>query len=75
MVLIKIARYESFIFIGLIMVIGSLIKLSGIYDLSSDWFVFLAGIGLVVEGIISLIKQKKFEKKYKIIDREGKEIK
>jgi len=75
MVLIKIARYESFIFVGLIMAVATLIKLLGIYDFSSDWLWFLAGIGLVVEGIISLIKQKKFEKKYKIIDREGKEIK
>ena len=56
------------------MTVGVLIKLLGIYDFSSDWFWLLAGVGLVVDGIISLVKQKKFDKKYKIIDRNGKEI-
>ena len=52
------------------MTIGTLIKLLGFYEFSSDWFWFLAGVGLVVEGIISLIKQRRFDKKYKIIERE-----
>ena len=68
--LTRLARYELFIIVGILMTIGTLIKLIGIYDLSSDWFWFLGGVGLVVEGIISLIKQKKFDKKYKIIERE-----
>lgn len=63
-------RYESFIIVGIVIVIGSLIKLLGIYDFSSDWFWFLAGVGLVVEGAISLVKQKRFDKKYKIIEKE-----
>ena len=63
-------RYESFIIVGIIMVIGTLIKLLGLYNFSSDWFWFLAGVGLVVEGGISLIKQRKFDKKYKIVERE-----
>ncbi|OGJ20575.1 hypothetical protein A3K73_05320 [Candidatus Pacearchaeota archaeon RBG_13_36_9] len=63
-------RYEAFIVVGIIMVIGTLIKLLGFYDFSSDWFWFLAGIGLVVEGGISLVKQRKFDRKYKIVDRE-----
>jgi len=74
MVFVKIARYESFIVVGIIITIGALVKLLRIYDFSSDWFWFLAGVGLVMEGIISLIKQNKFEKKYKIIDRKGKEV-
>ncbi len=62
-------RYELFIIVGILMTIGSLIKLIGIYDFSSDWFWFLAGVGLIVEGIISLIKQRRFDKKYKIIEK------
>jgi len=68
---IYFARYELFIIVGILMTIGTLIKLTGIYDFSSDWFWFLAGVGLVVEGIISLIKQRRFDKKYKIIEREN----
>jgi|TARA_Y100000310_G_scaffold72424_1_gene68463 hypothetical protein len=67
---LKFIRYESFIIVGMILVIGTLIKLLGIYDFSSDWFWFLAGVGLVFQGLISLIKQKRFDKKFKIITRE-----
>jgi len=66
----RFARYETFIFVGIIMSIGVLIKLLNIYNFSSDWFWLLAGLGLTVEGIISLIKQRKFDRKYKIIERE-----
>jgi len=54
------------------MTIGTLIKLLGFFDFSSDWFWFLAGVGLIVEGAISLVKQKRFEKKYKIIEKNQK---
>ena len=63
-------RYESFIMVGILMVIGTLIKLIWHLNLSSDWFWFLAGVGLVIDGSISLIKEKKFNKKYKIIEKE-----
>jgi len=66
---LKFATYETFIFVGIIMVIGTLIKLLGYYDYSSDWFWLLAGVGLVVEGAISLAKQRKFDRKYKIVER------
>jgi hypothetical protein len=62
--------YKHFIFIGIVMIIGTLVKLFGFLNFSSDWFWFLAGTGLTIEGTISLIKQKKFDKKYKIIERE-----
>lgn len=62
------ARYEVFVFIGIIMVIGTSLKLFGFYNFSSDWFWLLAGVGLVIEGCISLVKQKRFERKYKIIE-------
>jgi len=61
-------RYEIFIFVGLIMVLGTLAKLFGFVNFSSDWFWFLAGLGLVVEGSISRAKQKKFDKKYKVVE-------
>ena len=60
--------YEIFILIGILMVLGTAAKLSGLYDLSSDWFWLLAGIGLIVEGTIAMIKQKRFDKKYKVIE-------
>ncbi len=68
--IVNLARYESFIFVGVVMVILTLIKLLGFYAFSSDWFWLLAGVGLIFEGAISLIKQRKFDRKYKIIERE-----
>jgi len=70
MVIENIARYELFVIVGVLMTIGTLVKLLGVYDFSSDWFWFLAGVGLVVEGTISMIKQKRFDKKYRIVERE-----
>ena len=64
-------RYESFIIVGILMTFLTLIRIFRVYDFSSDWFWFLAGIGLIVEGTISLIKQRRFDKKYKIIERES----
>ncbi|MBS3075259.1 hypothetical protein J4429_02250 [Candidatus Pacearchaeota archaeon] len=66
--LINFANYELFILIGILMTLGTIIKLLSIKNFSSDWFWLLAGIGLIVEGSISLLKQKKFDKKYKIIE-------
>lgn len=71
MVISNLVRYEAFIFVGILMAIGTLIKLLGFYDFSSDWFWFLAGVGLAVEGAISLNKQRKFDKKYKIVERKN----
>jgi hypothetical protein len=64
----NIIRYEAFISVGLLIALGSLLKLIHVINLSSDWFWFLAGVGLVCEGIIALVKQKKFDRKYKIIE-------
>ena len=63
------AKYEIFIFVGILMTIGTVMKLSGIHNFSSDWFWLLAGVGLIVEGAISLMKQRRFDKKYKIVER------
>ena len=63
-----IARYEIFIIVGLLMSIGVIMKLVFHYNIDSDWFWLLAGLGLMVEGSISLVKQRKFDRKYKIIE-------
>tara|TARA_Y100000310_G_C20612856_1_gene778944 strand:- start:1109 stop:1321 length:213 start_codon:yes stop_codon:yes gene_type:complete len=62
-------KYEFFIIVGILLAGLSLGKLLGWYDISSDWFWFLAGCGLVVEGMIFLVKQRRFDRKYKIIER------
>ena len=58
--------------VGIIMIIATLIKIFGVYDFSSDWFWFLAGVGLLFQGAMYLLKQRKFERKYRIIEREDK---
>ena len=68
------ANYILFIIVGLLIALGSLVKIFGAYDFSSDWFWALAGFGLMIEGVISFIKQRKFDKKYKIIERTDKEF-
>jgi sulfite exporter TauE/SafE len=67
-ILSNLARYESFIFVGTIMTGATLLKLLGVLEFSSDWLWLIAGLGLMVEGAISLAKQKNFEKKYKVIE-------
>jgi len=64
-------RYETFVIIGIIMTLSVGIKLVGIVNFSSDWFWLIAGIGFIVEGAISLIKQKAFDNKYKIVLRKS----
>ena len=66
----NIARYEIFIVVGILMVVGTAIKLFGGYDFSSDWFWLIAGLGLMVEGSIALSKQQLFDKKYRVVLRD-----
>lgn len=63
-------RHQGFIIVGLLMTGLSLVKVLGIAQFSSDWLWFLAGIGLLLEGVISMIKHNKFNKKYKVIIKE-----
>lgn len=68
----KNSSYGSFvlvILVGAIMAAGVLMKLFLGADIDSDWFWFLAGVGLAVEGVISFRRQRKFDMKYKIIRR------
>jgi len=58
-----------FVLVGLLMVFLALDKLLGPADFSSDWFWFIAGVGITVEGFIMLDKQRKFNRKYKIVER------
>lgn len=67
--LVFFANYEMFILVGVLMTIGVSVKLLGYYNFSSDWFWLLAGLGLIVEGSISSIKQRRFDKKYKVVER------
>ena len=64
--------YASFVLVvlvGLIMALAVLGKLFLGFDINSDWFWFLAGVGLMFEGVISFKARKRFDRKYKIISR------
>ena len=66
---LNIFRYEGYVVVGILLTVFTFGKLMGLYDISSDWFWFLAGLGVAVEGVISLQKQKMFKKKFKVIRR------
>lgn len=75
--IVKIIKFDSdygghelFIGVGLFMAALTLSKLLGFFYIDSDWFWFIAGIGLMVEGIIEVFKHRKFNSKYKVITRE-----
>jgi len=63
-------EYGNFILVilvGLVMSVGVLAKIFFDVSIDSDWFWFLAGVGLVFEGIISFRRQRKFDKKFKVV--------
>lgn len=75
--IIKIIKFEGsnsghelFIAVGFFMALGTFMKLMGFVYIDSDWFWFIAGLGLMVEGAISLVKQKRFNQKYKVLSKE-----
>jgi len=64
--------YGSFVLVvlvGLIMALIVLMKLFFKLDIDSDWFWFLAGVGLMFEGVISYRRQKRINNKYKVVER------
>jgi hypothetical protein len=63
------ASYALVIVVGIFMAALVFLKLAWGIDLDSDWFWMLAGLGLAVEGVISFGKQRRFDRKYKIIER------
>lgn len=70
MVVKKVVNYESYILIGLLMVVLTIGKLIFGFKIDSDWFWFIAGVALVLEGGIDFAKQRQFNKKYKVVLRE-----
>jgi len=68
-------RYGSFLLVilmGAVMAFGVLAKKFFEFDMDSDWFWFMAGVGLAVEGVISMRRQRRFDKRYKVVQRESK---
>lgn len=59
-----------FIFFGILMAGGTFLKLVGVIDISSDWFWFIAGLGIIVEGTINLFKQNRFDNKFKVVSHD-----
>ncbi len=57
-------------FFGILMVVGTLLEIFKYIQINQDWFWFLAGLAITFEGIIALVKQRQFDKKYKIIPRD-----
>jgi len=52
----KILRYETLILFGALMFIFSLLNVFGITNINSDVFWAIAGMGLLVEGFIEILK-------------------
>lgn len=63
------ASYVLVIVVGIFMTVMVFLKLAWGFNINSDWFWFMAGLGLAVEGVISFGKQRRFDRKYKIIER------
>ncbi len=64
-------RYELFVSAGVILTLAAALKLSGMYNFSSDWFWVIIGLALTIDGIISLKKQRLFERKFKIVEKKS----
>lgn len=65
--------YGSFILVVIVGAVMSLVVLLKIFlnlEIDSDWFWFLAGIGLIVKGILSHREHKKINRKYKVVERD-----
>ncbi|MGK0209070.1 MAG: putative membrane protein YfcA [Patescibacteria group bacterium] len=63
--------YFPVLLLGVLMIVGSLIKLLGFREIDSDWFWFLTGCGLMVQGVVTFVRQKQFEKDYKVLKRKS----
>jgi len=65
----KVAKHETFIFVGIIMIFLIFAKLLFGIDIDSDWFWLMAAIALTVEGTINLKTQNKFKDKYRVLSK------
>jgi len=70
MVIKKFITHETLLIAGGIMIMATLAKLLGFVEIDSDWFWFIAGLALILEGAVELKKERKFRKKYKILTLE-----
>lgn len=64
--------YGSFVLvvlIGVIMAIGVLAKIFVGVNIDSDWFWFLTGIGLAIQGVVSFRTRVKFDRKHKVVPK------
>ena len=66
-----IARNDFVIIVGVAMAVTTFLKLKGFVYIDSDWFWFIAGCGLIVEGFIMSAKQRKFDNKYEVVERKN----
>jgi hypothetical protein len=62
--------YIMLVLFGFLLVLGTLLKLLKIISISSDWFWLLAGVALTIEGTINMLKQRQFDRKYKVVLRD-----
>jgi len=63
------STYVLVIVVGILMAGLVFSKLIFGIGVDSDWFWFLTGLGFAAEGVISFTKQRRFDRKYKIIER------
>ena len=63
------STYVLVIVFGFLMALWVFIKLIFGLGVDSDWFWFLTGLGFAAEGVISFTKQRRFDRKSKIIER------
>lgn len=66
----SVVSYVMLVTFGFLLVVGTLFKLLGIVNIDSDWFWFLAGVALTIEGMINMLKQRQFDRKYKVVLRD-----
>jgi len=74
---VKLENHTGYILLilaGAALIVFTLIKVLGFNDFSSDWLWLIAGLGLMVEGILSFLKQRQFDKKYKIVLKKSKKL-
>ena len=62
-------NYILIITVGFGMAVAVFLKLVAGFNVDSDWFWFMAGLGIAIEGMISFEKQKRFDQKYKVVKR------
>jgi len=68
-------NYILVIFFGVTMVFLVFLKMVFGFNIDSDWFWFMAGLGIAVEGFIAFEKKRLFDRKFRIIKRVQQNLK